>query len=228
MPNIPRIENIARIDPSIFDVIGRIPINPTFPRVPIDIGPIGPIGPRLPDDIRLPPRFPGSTGITRPKPGDLITSALVGQLIDALEAHGAAIEELRRRLAVLEAGGGRKGPEVVAVDPGRFKDFIGKLRDDEKVLQVTDKADRLEKAAQVYLQDRDTLLLDDELKASKELTEEEWVMIGTAAGIKPSDVPGVLANTRPVAARGIVTKLGDVVGDLDAYANLSRGTIGLT
>ena len=163
----------------------------------------------------------------RPRPGDLITADWMDRLASALEEHDKELADLRRRLAVLEKGGGKRGPEILQVDPNKYTKFIDDIRGGQiKVLDIADKSDRLEKAAEEYLKGRNDFVLDDEVKRSRELTEEEWIVVGTAAGIKPSEVPQILSDTRPVTAKAIDAKLGDQVRDLDSYANLTSGKLG--
>ena len=95
-----------------------------------------------------------------------------------------------------------------------------------KILSEPDKSKRMELVKDAWLAQRNDVLLDDDLKSSQELTEQEWVLLGTAAGIKPSDVPNVLATKYPSSSRAVKSEFGDSMFELDNYANLTEGKIG--
>lgn len=165
----------------------------------------------------------------RPQPGDLITAEWMDRLARASEDLYQQVDLLSRRLAALEAGGGKRGPDLVQVEPNRFKDFVDRIRGaDVAILAEPDKGKRLERAKELWMEERQNVVLDDDLKQSQEITEREWVLIGTAAGIKPSDVPVALATTFPTASRAITNEFGSAITELDTYANLSSGRIGFT
>ncbi len=162
----------------------------------------------------------------RPQPGDLITADWMNRLASASEELYAQMDRLSQRLAALEKGGGKQGPELVPVDPNLFKNFVNKLRVDESILTERDKTKRLERAKAIWLEQRKDIVLDDEVKQSQEITEPEWLLIGTAAGIKPSDVPDALAQSFPTSSFAVTQQFGSTIHELDTFANLSTGVIG--
>jgi hypothetical protein len=162
-----------------------------------------------------------------PQPGDLITADWMARLATAIEDLDDRLEALSRRVAVLEQGGGRQVPELVPVDPGRFKQFVDSIRGgDIKILQEADKSKRLEKVKELWMQQRKEVLLDEDIKASQEITEQEWLLLGTAAGIKPSEVPQALAVKFPASARAVSTEFGGAIAEFDSFANLTEGKLG--
>lgn len=162
----------------------------------------------------------------RPQPGDLITAEWMDRLARASEELYARLDALSNRLAVLEKGGGAEGPPLVSVDANILQDFIREARVTKKILDINDKVMRLETLSEMWLEHRDELVIDDDVKRSKELTPEEWIMLGAIAGIKPTAVPDVLAATLPTTARAVATELGPGLIELDRFANLTTGTIG--
>ena len=163
----------------------------------------------------------------RPQPGDIITADWMARLADAIGELYTQTEGLSRRLALLEQGGGRRVPELVSVNPDKFKNFVEEIRGGNlMLLNEPDKSKRIDKAREMWLERRQDVLLDDDLKSSQELTEQEWVLLGTAVGIKPSDVPRVLATKYPSSSRAVVTEMGDSIYELDNFANLTEGKIG--
>ena len=163
----------------------------------------------------------------RPQPGDLITAEWMTRLADAIGELYTQVEAVSRRVALLEQGGGRRVPELVPVDPDKFKSFVDSIRGGNiKILSEPDKSKRMELVKDAWLAQRNDVLLDEDLKSSQELTEQEWVLLGTAAGIKPSDVPNVLATKYPSSSRAVKSEFGDSMFELDNYANLTEGKIG--
>jgi hypothetical protein len=163
----------------------------------------------------------------RPQPGDLITSDWTGRLADAITELYAQVEALSRRLAVLEQGGGRQVPELVPVDPNRYKEWVDKIRGtDIKILDEPDKAKRLDKVKELWMEERKKIVLDDDLKMTGEITEQEWLLLGTAAGIKPSEVPIALATKYPATSRAVTAEFGNAIVEFDSYANLTEGQLG--
>jgi hypothetical protein len=162
-----------------------------------------------------------------PQPGDLITADWMARLANAIEDVDDRLEALSRRVAVLEQGGGRRIPELVSVDPNKFKAFVDSIRGgDVKILQEADKSKRLEKVKELWMQERKQVLLDEDIKATDEITEQEWLLLGTAAGIKPSEVPQALAVKYPSSARAVNTEFGGAIVEFDSYANLTEGKLG--
>ena len=163
----------------------------------------------------------------RPQPGDLITAEWMGRLADAIGELNTQVEAISRRLSVLEQGGGRAVPELVPVDSDRFKLFVESLRGgDVKILQEPDKTKRLQLAKDRWMEERKEVLLDDDAKLSQEITEQEWLLLGTAVGIKPSQVPQVLETKYPASSRAVKSEFGEAIVELDNYANLTEGKFG--
>lgn len=162
---------------------------------------------------------------TRPEPGGLITADTMLSLIQAIETLQSQMEAVLRRLAIVEQGGFRKDPHLVPINPGKFTEFIKKVRGgDIKILEEKDKLARLEKIAELYQADRDDFFIDEVER--RELSPEDWIVAGTAAGVKPSQIAIILQDKYPTTAAAIDTKLGDQASELDSYANLETGTIG--
>ena len=162
----------------------------------------------------------------RPRPGDLITADWMDRIATAIQVDFRDIDDLRRRVSLLENLVGRRRPQIVAVDTNRFNDWVVKIRgSDVKILEVADKSARLEKAKDLWIEEREKVVLDDAVKKVKEPTEEEWVIIGTAAGILPSEVPVLLRKDFPATSRAIDSKLGTTLGEFDAFADLTTGKI---
>lgn len=162
-----------------------------------------------------------------PQPGDLITADLINRIADAARDLDLRLESLTRRVALLEQGGGRLIPQLVPLDENKYKLFVEKLRTDRKILDEPDTNKRLELAADLWLQERQDIVLDAGIRRTNELTEGEWVLLGAAAAIKPSDVASTLEVTRPTSAQAIRTQFGKIAPDLDAFANLNSGFIGI-
>jgi hypothetical protein len=164
-----------------------------------------------------------------PQPGDLITADLLVRLADAVRDVDTRLESVSRRLAILEQGGGRIVPELVPLDTNKFRGFVEELRGaNVAILDEPDKSKRLERVKDLWLERRQDILLDDDMKHTAELTEAEWVVLGTAAGIKPSEVAQTLSATRPTSAQAVRTQFGQSAFELDNFANLSQGFIGLS
>jgi len=163
----------------------------------------------------------------RPQPGDLITAEWMDRLARANEDLYGQIEVLSRRLAVLEQGGGKQGPEILHIDPNKFRVFVDRIRTDDRILEVADPAARLEKVRDLWLAERENTILDENVKSAKEVTSAEWMLLGPAAGIAPSNVSTVLATSRPDTAAAVNIRFGDTAHELDTFANLSTGLIGL-
>jgi len=163
---------------------------------------------------------------TRPEPGGLITADTMLALIAAVETLQTQMADVQRRLVILEQGGFRKPPKLIPILPDKYKDFVTKVRGgDIKILEEPDKLKRLETIADLYKDDRGEFTLDDEI-ARTELTAEEWIIAGTAAGVKPSQVATILETKYPTTAAAINAKLGDQTVELDSYADIGTGRIG--
>jgi len=162
-----------------------------------------------------------------PQPGDLITADLINRIADAARDLDIRLESLTRRVALLEQGGGKLIPQLVPLDEGKYKLFVEKLRTDRKILDEPDTNKRLELAADLWLKERNDIVLDAGIKRTNELTEGEWVLMGTIAAVKPSEVATALAVTRPTSAQAIRVQFDKIAPDLDAFANLSTGFIGI-
>lgn len=161
----------------------------------------------------------------RPQPGDLITADWMGRLADAIVELQNSIAELNRRLAVLEAGAGRRLPQLVDLNGSKFDDFLTGLRVSD-FTKIKDDGIRLEKAAEAFRKQREDLVLDDAVSATSELSPGEWLVVGAAAGIRPSKLPDVLGERYPTSASAVKSELGDQIFQLDGFTDLSKGRIG--
>src|SRR3954452_825207 len=153
---------------------------------------------------------------TRPEPGGLITADTMLSLIASIETLQNQMADVMRRLVIVEQGGFRKGPHLVDVNREKYTDFIKKARTQEKILDEKDKLVRLEKIGELYQEDRGDFTLGDEIEL-KELTAQEWILAGTAAGVKPSQVAMILEDKYPTTAAAINAQLGDQTVELDSY-----------
>ena len=158
----------------------------------------------------------------RPQPGDLITASWNDTLATNIEELQRQVTELSKRLAVLESGSGRRPP--VKYNP-RLEVFIKDLRGPGKILEVGNLAERLEVAHGKYLEKRQDFVEGDEV-LSRELTATEWVKVGAAAGIAPSELPRVMTTVFPTAAQGVEAELGGKLSGLDDFRDVTSGLIG--